>query len=77
MDDSDKTATEKSSKLGVPGQPAGDAEAIVRRNREDRAVVRRRKTLIDEAGGGVGSQDRPRDELGEDTVTKTIDDLIE
>ena len=74
MAETDKTATEKSTRLGSPGKPAGDSEAILQRGQEDRASARRRKKLIEEA---TRDSDVPRDELGEDAITKTVDDLIE
>ena len=73
---SEKTAAERSTKLGVPGSAAGDADAIVEQHRADRLAARRRARLIEETRDSPDRQLEPRDELSEDSVAKTVDDLV-
>ena len=72
-----KTAAEQSTKLGVPGAPAGDVDAIIEQNRADRLAARRRAKLIEETRQSPDSELQPRDELSEDSVGKSVDDLLE
>jgi hypothetical protein len=70
-----RTEAERSSKLGAPDEPAGDVEAIIDQQAgADQKTVRRRAQLIREAEGGLSES--PRDELAEDAVGKTVDDLV-
>jgi hypothetical protein len=71
-----KTTAEQSTKLGVPGAPAGDVDAIIEQNRTDRLAARRRARLIEETRENPDRELEPRDELSEDSVTKTVDDLV-
>ena len=72
-----QTPAERSTSLGVPGGPAGDADAIIEQNETDRRVVRRRARLIKEARESPDPDLPPRDELSEDSVAKSVDDLLE
>ena len=74
-----RTAAERSTKLGVPDAPAGDADAIIEQNEADRRTARRRARLIEETRGSPdGDRDvAPRDELSEDSAAKSVDDLLE
>ena len=71
-----KTPEERSTKLGVPGAPAGDADAIIEQNRADRRAARRRAKLIEETREGPDRELEPRDELSEDSIAKSVDDLL-
>jgi hypothetical protein len=71
-----KPPAEQSTKLGVPGAPAGDVDAIIEQNRADRLAARRRAKLIEETRQGPDSELQPRDELSEDSVSKSVDDLL-
>jgi len=71
-----KAPTERSTKLGVPGAPAGDVDAIIEQNRADRLAARRRAKLIEETRQSPDSELQPRDELSEDSVGKSVDDLL-
>ena len=72
-----QTPAERSTSLGVPGGPAGDADAIIEQSETDRRVVRRRARLIKEARESPDPDLPPRDELSEDSVAKSVDDLLE
>ena len=72
-----QTPAERSTKLGVPDAPAGDADAIIEQNETDRRTVRRRERLLEETRKGADGDPVPRDELGEDSAAKSVDDLLE
>jgi hypothetical protein len=72
-----RTPAERSTKLGVPGAPAGDADAIIEQNEADRRTARRRAKLIEEARESPAGNPAPRDELSEDSAAKSVDDLLE
>ena len=72
-----QTPAERSTKLGVPGAPAGDAEAIIEQNEADRRTARRRARLIEETRESPNGDLAPRDELSEDSAAKSADDLLD
>jgi uncharacterized protein YoaH (UPF0181 family) len=73
-----QTEAERSAKLGAPGEPAGDAEAIVDQQvAADEKTTRRRAKLIREVEGASSQSElAPRDELADKATGKTVDDLI-
>ena len=71
-----KTPAERSTRLGVPGAPAGDADAIIEQNRADRRAARRRAKLIEETRESPGGEFEQRDELSEDSAAKSVDELL-
>jgi hypothetical protein len=73
-----QTVTEPSAKLGAPGEPAGDAAAIVdQRAASDEKATRRRAKLTQEVKEAAGQSGLDlQDDLVDKATGKTVDDLV-
>lgn len=70
--------SERSAKLGAPGDPAGDAAAIVDLQvAADKKSARRRAKLTEEVKKATDQSDLdPQDDMVDKATGKTVDDLI-
>ena len=73
-----RTEAEPSAKLGAPGEPAGDAEAIAHQQlaTDEKTARRRAKLTLEVKEASAQSDLDPQDDLVDKATGKTVDNLV-